>query len=218
MPPKMTPRRRELLLSIHRLSLKNAGVSIAELAGEHGVSRARVSEHLGALRSMGLVAPPDGKHGSVHLTESGRAALGVGIPVYGEIAAGPPGFADQTPDRAVQHLEDLLGSREGDFLLQVRGESMTGLGILPGDYVLIRPTSEVMDGEVAVVLLPGDNAATLKRLFRQGDSVLLCSENSAFPPMRFLAAEIAVQGRMLGLIGMSRPRMTRPADCSPGEE
>ncbi|ULH18046.1 peptidase S24, LexA repressor (plasmid) [Deinococcus sp. KNUC1210] len=86
---------------------------------------------------------------------------------------------------------------------------MIGIGVMPGDYVLVRPTQEVLDGEVAVVLIPGEQAATLKRLYRFGDEVTLLSENPLFSRMVYLAEDVQVQGRMLGVIGLPRPRVSR---------
>ena len=210
MPPSLTPRRLELLTALHRLSLQQNGVTVGDLATALSIGKTKVQMHLTALRTLGLVREASGRHGDVGLTDEGRAAIRVGIPVYGEIAAGPPGHAEQTPDRSVQHLEDLLGHRDGDYLLEVRGESMIDIGVLPGNFVLVRPTSEVNDGEVVVVLIPGENAATLKRLYRMGDEVILLSENPAFARMSYPAEDVQVQGRMLGVIGLPRPRTGRP--------
>ncbi len=217
MPPTLTPRRLELLTALYRLSLRQSGVTVSDLALALHLSRTKVQMHLSALRTLGLVREASGRHGDVGLSDEGRAAIRVGIPIYGEIAAGPPGHAEQLPDRSVRHLEDLLGHREGDYLLEVRGESMQGIGIRPGDYVLVRPTSEVTDGEVAVVLIPGENAATLKRVYLMGDEVILFSENPAFPRMVFPAEDVQVQGRMLGMIGLPRPRVSRLNAHSRGE-
>ncbi len=53
---------------------------------------------------------------------------------------------------------------EGEFfLLRVRGNSMTGAGIEPGDLVLVRRQSEANDGEIVVVSVDGET--TLKRYY-----------------------------------------------------
>lgn len=51
-----------------------------------------------------------------------------------------------------------------------------------GSDVLIRMQDEVEDGEIAAVLVNGDSEATLKRVKKQGDIVMLIAENSAYAP------------------------------------
>ena len=205
MPPTLTPRRLELLTALHRL-LRRGAVTVADLAVALRLSRTSVQQHLTALRALGLISEATGKHGDLTLTDEGRLALQVGIPIYGQIAAGPPILADQTPDNVTPNFETLLGFREGDFLLCVRGDSMQGIGVMDGHYVLVRPTSEVHDGEVAVVLVPGENAATLKRFYRFGEEVSLRSENPNHPMMTFHASEVLIQGRMIAHLGLTVSR------------
>lgn len=49
-------------------------------------------------------------------------------------------------------------------------------------YVLIRQRHSVEDGEIAVVLVNGDTEATLKRVKRQGEIVLLVADNPNYTP------------------------------------
>ena len=44
---------------------------------------------------------------------------------------------------------------EGTFLLRVRGESMTGDHILPGDLILVKKQDRALEGELVIV--PGTN-------------------------------------------------------------
>lgn len=206
MPPRLTQVRLQLLRHIQRLTRELGGPpSAAELARELKITEASVSLHLRALRELGYVERT-GTRGRLLLTEKALTLVGSGIPIYGQIAAGSPILAEQTPDSSTPSLDALLGVREGDFLLCVRGDSMTGIGVMDGNHVLVRPTQEVRDGEVAVVLIPGENAATLKRFFRFGEQVTLQSENPNHPLMTFHASEVQVQGRMIAHVGQAGPR------------
>ena len=49
-------------------------------------------------------------------------------------------------------------------------------------YVLIREQENVEDGEIAAVLVNGDTEATLKRVKRQGEIVLLVADNPSYTP------------------------------------
>ena len=126
--------------------------------------------------------------------------------MYGHIAAGPPGLAESSAEQVTPSLDALLDVQDGDFLLRVRGESMTGIGIMDGDYVLVRPAADVLDGEVAVVLIPGEDSATLKRLYRFVDRVILEAENPAVDRLSFPAGAVQVQGRMVARLGLGAPR------------
>jgi len=206
MPPRLTDARRHLLLTVLRLTRELGGPpSAAELARELKISEASVSAHLAALRELGYVERT-GRQGRLILTEKTQLLVRVGIPIYGEIAAGLPIPAEQNPDSVTPSLDSFLDVRDGDFLLRVSGESMTGIGVMHGDHVLVRPTQEVHDGEVAVVLIPGENAATLKRLYRFGSEVTLMSENPAFARMTYPADQVQVQGRMIARVGLAPRR------------
>jgi len=67
------------------------------------------------------------------------------------------------------------------FYVRAQGDSMTGARIHDGDLVLIREQPQVEDGEIAAVLI--DDAVYLKRAYLQGESVILQSENPAYPPI-----------------------------------
>ncbi len=210
MPPRLTELRIRLLIMIVHLSRSQGGPpSAAELAQAAGVREATISLHLKALRELGFIEQPvGGRRERLKLTEAGKRVAGDGIPIYGRIAAGPPILAEQEPDRTVASLDVLLGVRPGDYLLEVRGESMTGVGIMDGDYVLIRPHAEVLDGDIAVVLLPNEQSATLKRLYHMLDEIILVAENPEVPQMAFPAYEVQVQGKLVGVVGLPRPRQS----------
>ncbi|UQN08731.1 transcriptional repressor LexA [Deinococcus sp. QL22] len=212
MPPRLTPLRIQLLRTIARLTAENDGPpSAADLARACGLTEGTISFHLKTLRDLGYIGR-SGARGRLNLTEKTRALIGMGLPIYGQIAAGPPILAEQVPEQTTPSVDALLGVREGDFLLQIRGDSMTGIGVMDGDYVLVRPAAEVLDGEVAVVLIPGDNAATLKRLYHFGDEVTLMSENPHHPRMTFPADQVRVQGRMVARLGVAGPRVSKGRD------
>lgn len=205
MPPRLTPLRLNLLRLAAQLTRAGGPPSAAELARAAGLTEATMSFHLRALAELGMVERR-GARGRLHLSDQARAAIQDGIPIYGQVAAGAPILAEQAPDHVTPSLDQLLGVREGDFLLQVRGDSMTGIGVMDGDYVLVRPAPQVLDGEVAVVLIPGENAATLKRLYVFGDEVVLVSENPDHPRRTYPAADVQVQGRMVARLGLAGPR------------
>ena len=51
----------------------------------------------------------------------------------------------------------------GCFAVRVHGESMIGVGIMDGDYVVVRPQPSAENGEIVAVLIDGE--ATVKRFY-----------------------------------------------------
>lgn len=104
----------------------------------------------------------------------------VRIPVIGTIACGDPILADENIIGYRYHLRDRLPKGQ-TFYLTAKGDSMEPK-IPNGSDVLIRLQEDVEDGEIAAVLVNGDTEATLKRVKKQGDIVMLVAENSAYAP------------------------------------
>ena len=103
------------------------------------------------------------------------------IPVIGRIACGAPILADQNIIDSIAFPVELLPSGE-IFFLECRGDSMMPT-IQDKALVMVRKQENVEDGEIAVVLLNGDEEATLKRIKRQGDLIVLLPDNTNHPPI-----------------------------------
>lgn len=114
------------------------------------------------------------------------------IPLIGTIACGKPIFAEEN----IEGNADLPLHIRADFALTCRGDSMTGAGIYDGDVVYIRQQPEVRSGQIAAVLI--DDEATLKRVYQNGDTLILQPENPAYSPMIYAGREIE-EVRILGL-------------------
>lgn len=65
---------------------------------------------------------------------------------------------------------------------------MINARILDGDIVYIRQQSTVENGEIAAVLI--DNEATLKRVYINGDAIILQPENTAYQPMIYTGEKL----------------------------
>ena len=98
------------------------------------------------------------------------------LPVLGKIAAGIPILAQED----LLDYEYVPESVKADFCLKVQGDSMIGARILDGDLVYIRQQPEVETGEIAAVLIDGQEA-TLKRVYLINGSIILRSENPNYP-------------------------------------
>lgn len=102
------------------------------------------------------------------------------IPVLGEIACGDPITAEENIEEYRERPADNLP--HGDlFYLRAHGDSMEPK-IPDKSYVLIREQADVENGEIAAVLVNGDTEATLKKVRKLNDVVLLEALNDAYEP------------------------------------
>ena len=114
-----------------------------------------------------------------NLVPISRASI-VSIPILGTIKCGQPILAEENITGYREELSDRLPSGNL-FYLKSQGDSM--LPTIPeGSLVLIREQPTVEYGEVAAVLVNGDTEATLKRVKKQGDIVMLIADNPDYPP------------------------------------
>lgn len=114
-----------------------------------------------------------------NLVPINRASI-VRIPILGTIKCGQPILAEDNITGYREELSDRLPSGNL-FYLRSQGDSM--LPTIPeGSLVLIREQPTVEYGEVAAVLVNGDTEATLKRVKKQGDIIMLIADNPDYPP------------------------------------
>ena len=112
---------------------------------------------------------------------------GVKIPVLGRVAAGIPITAvEEVLD--YEEIEESL-AKTGDFYgLQIRGTSMEPK-FSEGDVVIVRQQNDVESGEIAIVLVNGEDA-TCKRVVKHENGLSLISLNPSFPPKFFTDQEV----------------------------
>ena len=224
----LTRKQHELLMFIHE-RIKESGVSPSfdemksalDLASKSGIHRlitaleergfirrlphrARALEVVKLPQQATTAAPPKGRGAfKPHLVEAGQAMPTAAndtrdLPILGRIAAGTPIEAIQQERDRLPVPESLLGAGE-HFVLEVQGDSMINAGILDGDFVVIRRTDAANSGDIVVALVMGQEA-TLKRIRRKGASIALEAANPAYETRILGADQVAVQGRLVGLI------------------
>jgi repressor LexA len=118
------------------------------------------------------------------------------IPLLGVIAAGQPLEAVENPESI--SLGDFTRSKEV-YVLRVKGESMQDEHIVDGDYVLVEKTKTARDGEIIVALV-SKSETTLKRIYLEGDTVRLQPSNATMQPIMVPAADVEIQGRVIGVL------------------
>ncbi len=195
----MTRRQREVLDFVGGFVQKNGySPSFEEIArGLDLRSLATVHKHITNLQNKGLLQRSHNRSRSIDLVpQRTKSRASESLPLLGKIAAGLPVEATQGTDSI--SLSDIIGTRDV-FALQVRGDSMCDEHIMDGDFVLIEKAQTAREGEIIVALVRGSET-TLKRYYLEGETVRLQPSNSGMKPIYVPASQIAIQGRVLGMM------------------
>jgi SOS-response transcriptional repressor LexA len=121
------------------------------------------------------------------------------IPFYGKVAAGRPIDINVPPDRVVPVPAPVLrGDTTRYFTVEVQGTSMTGAGIMDGDYAVMRRAEEPEDGKVMLVRYGSES--TLKRIKLESGRVVLCWEDGSGKTIEVDSSEYEIQGEFVKLM------------------
>lgn len=102
------------------------------------------------------------------------------IPIVGEVTYGQPILAMKSCNKNIEIPDSVCAS----FALYCKGNSMIDIGIHDGDYVLIHKQNDVNDGDIAAVII--EHEATLKRIYKFSDYVILQPVNTKYKPQIYL--------------------------------
>ena len=193
---KLTARQQQVM-DVIKSSIEATGMppTRADIARELGFKSANAAEeHLKALAKKGVIELVAGASRGIRLTEQ------LGLPIIGRVAAGAPLLAQE-------HIEDYCDLSESFFappahyLLQVCGDSMINVGIFDGDLLAVHSTTEVKEGQIAVVRI--EDEVTVKRWKRvSATRVDLVAENDDYAPIEVDLSEqdVFVEGISVGVI------------------
>ena len=112
---------------------------------------------------------------------------GVKIPVYGKVAAGIPINAITDIEDYEEITEEMAATGE-HVALEIRGDSMEPR-MMAGDVVIVRIQDTIETGEIAIVMVNGDEA-TCKKIKKTPEGIMLISNNPAYEPMFYSNQEI----------------------------
>lgn len=177
---------------------KQLNLTLKEIADYVGVSEATVSrwesgnianmrrDRIAALAQILKVSPIDimGVTDGDNYDDSIKS---VQIPVLGRVKAGIP----MTAIESIIDYEEISQeqARTGEFFgLQIKGDSMEPK-ISEGDVVIVRKQETVENGEIAVVLINGDDA-TVKKFYKTDAGIKLVSTNPTYDPFFYTPDEV----------------------------
>jgi len=196
----LTARQKRILEYIKR-TIQERGYppTVREIGEAVGLtSSSSVHAQLANLERRGLMRRDPTKPRAMELRGAVRNNT-VTVPLLGRIAAGAPVMAEE-------NIEDYLVlptgyAGEGEhFALRVSGDSMIGAGIFDGDVVIVRRQDGADEADIVAMLLPGpaEDEATVKRLHREGEVVVLVPENPAMQP--FAVTDGQILGKVVAVL------------------
>jgi repressor LexA len=190
---ELTSRQKEILAFIDAFKWEHSySPTIREIADHFEISVKGAHDHVIALRKKGSLRQEDKRSRTMEVVGERERRRNAEIPLLGTVAAGLPILAEENPDRNILVPESMLKKNRKYFALMVRGDSMVNAGIMDGDTAVIEKTSMAHNGEIAVVMV--NEAATLKRFFKENKRIRLQAENPAYPPI--YSQNVRVLGRL----------------------
>lgn len=118
------------------------------------------------------------------------------IPIIGSVKCGTNGLAFEYLDGYVSIDESFSGNV---VAFRCKGDSMKDMGINDGDIAIVRQQDDVESGELAVVIVNGDEG-TLKRVRKFDGGIILEAANPDYPPRVFTGEDlniIKIMGKVL---------------------
>jgi repressor LexA len=173
--------------------------TIREIADYFFMSVKGAHDHVTALKKKGVLKQTDRRSRTMELVKTGGDGDGlVEIPLLGTVAAGLPILAEENRDGSIVLHGSMLKKNRKYFALKVRGDSMSGAGIMDGDTVVIEKQNTAKNGEIVVAAVDLDEAVTLKRFFRESTRIRLQAENPAYLPT--YSQHVRIMGRLARVI------------------
>ena len=199
MSEELHPSRLRILEFLARRNPAEGPPAVREVAKAVGLrSSQTVYHHLLRLEEDGYVERgglPGRKRRPLRLTQKGWRAVST-RPLLGRIAAGR-GLEAIANEEPYSLAAELLTPRSGRrrFLLEAKGDSMTGAGIEEGDLLVVEENPSPPNGSVVAALILGEQEeATIKVLRRQGTLIRLEARNGAHVDIVVPADKVVVQG------------------------
>ena len=175
------------------MKINNKGLSYRELEVITGIPHSAIQRYASGttdkipISRLKLLASALGTTAEYLLGWETDRPSTVRIPVYGRVAAG-------IPTEAIENIEDYEEidaalAANGEYIaLTIHGHSMEPR-FADGDVIIVRKQPEIEDGQIGVVLVNGDDA-TVKRIHKTRDGLVLLPTNPAYDPIYFTKKQI----------------------------
>ena len=195
-----TQRQREILtFIIDFIHSHSYPPTIREIAEHFSVSVKGAYDHVSALKRKGKLKFEDKRSRAMEVVRTGEEweyNNVVNVPILGVVAAGRPILAEENWDGSVPIHSSLLKKNRQYFALKVKGDSMTGAGILEKDTALIQKQNTAKNGDIVVAVV--DEKVTIKRFFKEAHRIRLQPENPEHNPI--YSQDVRVLGKLAYII------------------
>ncbi len=174
---ELTEKQQRVLRYIESRIRDGSPPSQREIAGHFGLAQNAVYQLVCYLKKKGYLTS-SGNHRGLKLSREyiEQARETEGLPIIGTVAAGAPILAEENIEGYLD-MNELFSPSDDTFVLRVTGDSMVEAGILDGDFVTVKPASEVANGQIGVAAV--NNEVTVKRIYIHRDRIILEPANRA---------------------------------------
>lgn len=201
----LTARQREILdLIASTVADRGYPPSVREIGDAVGLSSpSTVHSHLSTLSDAGFIRRDPSKPRAIEVMIDDDGAIPISraavrdVPLVGHIAAGSPILAEEDIEEVYPLPTELVG-HDPVFMLRIRGDSMVGVGIFDGDYVVVQKQNTARNGQIVAALVGGEEA-TVKTFQRTDTGVVLQPANEAYEPL-VLSGDVDVLGVVVAVL------------------
>ena len=199
---KLTDKQYEILQTLKKF-IANHGYppTVREIGKEVNLrSPATIHFHLQKMAEKGYIKKDSSKNRTIELLVENEFLNNnddiINIALLGNITAGNPIEAIETPDEFFSIPAALINSNKELFALNVHGNSMINKGIFNNDIVILERKKDANNGEI-VAAMTDENEVTLKTFYKEKDHIRLQPENDTMDPI--ILNNVTILGKAVGL-------------------
>ncbi len=199
----LTDKQRGMLDFIEKFSnTEGMSPTVYEIGDYFRIKTSTVFAHLRSLQKKGFMTRSS-KARSIALFGKRKSfrhtSFVLAIPLLGRISAGFPLNSAELKEGEVYCDSSMFKGEDTTrlFALRINGDSMKDLGILDGDFVIVRQASAAQPGDI-VVALAGDET-TVKSYYPIKGRIELRPANSKYKKQAYRPDDISIQGKVIGL-------------------
>jgi repressor LexA len=173
---------------------KGYAPNIREMCAHIGVtSTSTVIYYLKKLEERGLIKRDYNKNRAIEYLGNDAQMVKnqynmVNLPLVGKIAGGTPILAEENLIEIYSVSQNLFGTNQDIFMLEVVGDSMVDIGINDGDTVVAKVQNHAENGEIVVAKT--HLGTTVKKFYKENNCYRLQPQNASHLPMYLDNVEI----------------------------